>query len=111
MSPGPLTTAEVKTMTQRYPVLLLVHSYVLLGWPETVDSSFNPYSSCRHELSVCKGCVPWGNRVIIPKARCQMILDELHVFHQGACHMKERARMVVWWPLMDKHIETKQVVV
>ena len=106
MSSGPLTTAEVKSMIQQDPVLSRVHSYVLRGWPETVHSSFNPYSSRRHELSVCKGCVLWGNQVIIPKAGCQLILDELHDSHQGARCMKERAQMVVWWPLMDKHIET-----
>ena len=86
---GPLTAAEVKTMTQRDPVMSQVHSYVLCGWTETVDSSFNPYSSCRHELSVCKGCVLCSNHVIIPKTGHQTILDELHDSHQGACRMKE----------------------
>ena len=95
MSSEPLTAAEVKTMIQQDPVLLRVHSNVLRGWPETVDSSFNPYSSCRHELSVCKGYILWGNYVILLNARRQTLLDELHDSHQGACHMKERARMVV----------------
>ena len=105
MSSGPLTKADVKTMTQQDPVLSRDHSYVLLGWQETVDSSFNPYSSSRHELSVCKGCILWGN-CVIPNAGHQTILDELHDSHQGTCHMKERTRMAVWWPLMNKHIET-----
>ena len=74
-------------------------------WPTTVDSSFNPFSSRRHELSVCNGCVLWGNRVIIPKSGHQTILDELHDSHQGTSCMKERARMVVWWPRLDKQIE------
>ena len=49
ISSGPLTATQVKTMTQRDPVLSRVHSYVLRGWPSTVDSSFTPYSSCRLE--------------------------------------------------------------
>ena len=93
VSSGPLTAAQVKTLTQRDPVLSRVHSYVLRGWPSTVEPSFNPYSSHRHELSVCKGC----NRVIIPTAGRQTILDELHDSHQGASRMKERARMVHLW--------------
>ena len=105
MSTGPLTAAQVKSMTQRDPVLSRVRSHVLRGWPTTVDSSFNPYSSRRHELSVCNGCILWGNRVVIPQAGRQLILDELHDSHQGVCRMKERARMVVWWPQMDKQIE------
>ena len=68
MASGPLTAAVVKTMTQRDPVLSRVHSYVLRDWPNAVDSLFNPYSSHRHELSVCNGCVLWGSCVIIPKA-------------------------------------------
>jgi len=96
MSSGPLTATQVKAMTQRDPVLSQVYSYVLRGWPSTVDPSFNPYSSRRCELTVCSGCILWGNRVIIPKAGCQTILDELHDSHQGISRMKERARMVVW---------------
>ena len=67
-STGPLSAAQVKTMTQRDPVLSRVYLYLLRGWPNTVDPSLNPYSSRRHELSVCNGCILWGNRVIIPKA-------------------------------------------
>ena len=106
MSTGPLTASQVKSMTQRDPVLSRVHSYVLRGWPTSVDSSFNPFSSRRQELSVCNGCVLWGNRVIIPKVGRQRILEELHDSHQGMSRMKERARMVVWWPNIDKEIES-----
>ena len=52
MSTGPLTAAQVKSMTQRDPVLSRVLSHVLQGWPTTVDSLLNPYSSRRHELFV-----------------------------------------------------------
>ena len=105
MSSGPLTAAQVKAMTQQDPILSRVHFYVLCGWPTTVDSSFNPFSSRRHELSVCNGCVLWGNRVIIPKTGHQTILNELHDSHQGTSRMKERTRMLVWWPRLDKQIE------
>ena len=54
---GPLTAAQIKNLTQRDKVLPRVYAYVLRGWPASVDASFNPYSSCRHELSVCNGCV------------------------------------------------------
>ena len=107
VSCGLLTAAQIKAMTQRDPVLSRVYFYVLRGWPTTVDSAFNPFSSCRHELSVCNGCVLWGNCVIIPRAGHQTILEELHDSHQGASRMKERARIVVWWSCMD---EQRQVV-
>ena len=57
MASGPLTASEVKTMTQWDPVLSRVHSYVLRGRRNAVDSLFNPYSLHTHKLSVCYGCV------------------------------------------------------
>ena len=33
------------------------------------------------------------------------MLEELHDSHQGMSRRKERARMVVWWPSLDKDIE------
>ena len=88
---GPLTAAQIKNLTKLDKVLSRVHAYVLLGWPALVDASFNPYSSRWHELFVCNGCVLWGNRVIIPKAGRQHILEEVHDSHQGMSRMKERA--------------------
>jgi len=41
----------------------------------------------------------------IPTAGCKAILEELHESHQGASRMKGRARIVVWWPNLDKEIE------
>ena len=64
-------------------------SFLCSSWL-VIDSSFI-FQPLLHELYVCKGCVLWGNRVIIPKAEHQTILDELHDFHKGASCMKERA--------------------
>jgi len=43
--------------------------------------------------------------VVIPTAGRQAILEELRESHQGVYRMKGRARMVVWWPNLDKEIE------
>ena len=109
MSSGPLMAAQVKAMTQQDPVLSRVHSCVFRGWPTTVDFSF-PHADMSYQfvMVTCYGAVTsfmlWGC-VIIPRAGRQTILDELHDSHQGASRMKERARMVVWWPCMDKQIK------
>ena len=87
MSTGPLAAAQVKSMAQRDLVLSHFHSYILRGWPNAVDLSFNPYSSRRHKLSVFNGCILFKNRIIIPEAERKLILDELYDSHQGVCHM------------------------
>ena len=80
--------------------------HILHGWPPaTDDHTLQPYSLKQNELSIMDGCVLWGNRVVIPTAGRQQILEELHESHQGASRMKGRARMVVWWPNLDRDIE------
>jgi len=108
LSSGPLTATQNKTMACKDPTLSRIYLYILhtYGWPHTTDDHIlQLYLSRQKELSIFDGCILWGNQVVIPTARCQAILEELHESHQGASRMKGRARMVVWWPNLDKEIE------
>lgn len=105
LSSGPITATQIKTMTRQDRELSKVLYYVQNGWPGKVEPSLQPYASRKNELSSLDGCVLWGTRVIMPTAGRSRILDDLHETHQGASRMKARARMVVWWPQLDKTIE------
>ena len=105
LSSGPITATQIKTMTRQDKILSKVLYFVQKGWPATVEPALTPYASRKYELSSLDGCVLWGTRVVIPTAGRKRILDDLHETHQGASRMKARARMVVWWPGLDKSIE------
>ena len=65
-----------------------------------------PFFDRKLELSLQDGCLLWGSRVIIPPPGRQQILQELHNGHPGISRMKAIARGILWWPGLDKCIES-----
>ena len=101
----PVTSSMIQTSTQSNPVLRKVLQFTSNGWPSTVDESLLPYWRKRLELTVERGGILWGIRVVVSEKLRAQLLEELHRDHPGIIRMKSVARSYFWWPHLDKVIE------
>ena len=109
----PVTVPQLQKATRQDPVLSKVLQFTKYGWPAPISSQaecstvLKPYWLRRSELTIECNCLLWGTRIIIPQKLRQMIQKELHVGHPGVIRMKAIARSYVWWPCIDKAIESQ----
>ena len=81
-------------------------------WPR--QPILGPYEAIRHELSVWQFpgvdgfLILRGERVVIPTAATQRVIELAHSGHPGVDKTLQRLREAVWWPGFTK--EVKQVL-
>jgi len=102
----PVTSTDVRRETRRDPVLSKVLRASQDGWTDYAqDPLLRQYYTRRNELTICRDCVMWGNRVCIPDKLQKDVLKELHDSHLGVVKMKSLARSYIYWPGIDRCIE------
>ena len=80
-----LITAIKEGFTQEYPML-------------------TSYIRYKESLYVIDGVVLYRDRVVVPSALRQTVLENLHAAHQGVASMQLRAQSIVFWPGMTESI-------
>ena len=98
---SPVTVNQIRTWTDRDPVLAKVRRFVQQGWPRTVDLELQPYHSRQLELSIQDNCLLWGSRIIVPKQGREKLLALLHEGHPGICKCYSASKFNGYWPFFS----------
>ena len=98
---------QIRKHQEEDAVLRQVSKFCYCGWPDTknIPNEIKPYHSVSSELSVEKGLLLRGSRIVIPHSLQAGILAQVHRGHQGITKCRERARQCVWWPGLSAQLE------
>ena len=103
----PVSSDDIRSETMKDATLSRVIECMRYdSWPDKVDESLRPYYVKRTELLLEDGVILWGLRVVIPESLRKIVLHELHQECPGMVRMKSLSRIHVWYPKIDKDIET-----
>ena len=66
--------------------MITLQNVIMIGWPNdkcNTSKELHPYWNIRDELSVHKGMILKGSKIVIPRALRKEILTKIHVGHKG----------------------------
>ena len=98
---------EIQIMQEEDPVCRVLLSYVRNGWPtkHELPSLLKPYWQHQNELTLVRGLLLRGTRIVIPSDLRLEMLERLHQGHQGIVRTRARAPQSIWWPGLSHQIE------
>lgn len=110
--PKAVTLSEVESATATDPVLQAVMSAMKSGcWhkapPGVSLSELSRYEQVKEQLTCTDTVLLKSDRLVVPASLQERIVDLAHEGHLGIVKTKALLREKVWFPCMDKMVETK----
>ena len=101
--PPSLKLKEIRTATHCDPVL---HDlcYAVKYKQALNEIKFKQYKNVAEELSVVKGVLLRGDKIVIPTSLQNKVVKIAHEGHQGLVKTKQFLRSRVWFPRMDERV-------
>ena len=83
------------------PEMQALANLIITGWPEDIKEvprPLHPYWQHWETLTIKDGLVLWGEALVIPPAKRERTLHQLHQFHQGITKSQLLACGSFFWP-------------
>ncbi|XP_034095735.1 uncharacterized protein K02A2.6-like [Gymnodraco acuticeps] len=98
---------DLRLASEEDPMLSRLRTYIREGWPAKFPEELAPFHRVKDELTCWNGvCVARGLRTFVPIDLRARVLSMAHEGHLGIVKVKQRCRDLVWWPGIDRDIET-----
>lgn len=105
IKPAALTIEQLETATVQDDELQAVKDAIFSGIWDSVPTEFKT-ATIKDDLTVYGELILRGDRIVIPSQLREKVVQLAHSGHQGCTAMKSQLRAKVWFPLMDKLVET-----
>lgn len=104
--PNTIDWEVIQKETKKDKLLSTIIRYSYDGWPDVklIEPQLKPFYIKRNEISIDRGCLFWGHRIIIPHSIRKDVLNELHKSHFGSSRMIDMAKSYFWWPKLNEDI-------
>ena len=100
---------SLATETSKDPMMQALKHQIIKGWPHSrseCGKNLQDFWNYRDELSVLDGLVLKGSCIVISESCRDEILNDLHEGHFGIDRTKVHTRDSVYWPNINKDIES-----
>ena len=95
------TLERIRTETSKNPVLSILNSVTMAGWPDerkSVPEEIREFWSYREEITADNGVLFKLDQFIVPSTMRAEMLRKIHKAHQGYDSSIRRARECLFWP-------------